>query len=233
MKTAIMQPYVFPYLGYFQLISSVDCFVFYDDVNFIKRGWINRNKILVNGNESLFSIPLVKASQNKLINEIHLVNDNKWTNQFLNTIQTNYKKAPFFKEGFELVETVLSAHHKSISDLAIDSVIKTCDYLGMNRNFQLSSANYFSTKGLPKADRLVEITKLSGSTTYINAQGGKQLYDKPYFESKHVDLFFLIGQLKEYPQFENQFVPGLSMIDLIMFNDLEQINQMLNHYYLD
>ena len=92
MRIAIMQPYTFPYLGYFQLINAVDTFVFYDDVNFIKRGWINRNNILVNGQGSLFTIPLLKASQNKQINEVEVVFDEKWKNQFFKSIEYNYKK---------------------------------------------------------------------------------------------------------------------------------------------
>src|SRR5690606_3799363 len=100
MKIAIMQPYLFPYLGYFQLINAVETFVFYDDVNFIKRGWINRNQILVDNKAALFTVPLKKASQNKLINEIDMAIDEKWLSQFFKTIEQNYKNAPYFDDTF-------------------------------------------------------------------------------------------------------------------------------------
>ena len=108
MKVAIMQPYFFPYIGYFQLINLVDVFVVYDDVNYIKKGWINRNNILINKKSFLFSLPLQNMSQNKLINEIFLVEDTNWRISLLNTIQITYKNAPYFDEVYSLIEEIIS-----------------------------------------------------------------------------------------------------------------------------
>jgi len=167
MKIAIMQPYLFPYIGYFQLINAVDKFVFYDDVNFIKRGWINRNKILINGKAHLFSIPLKKASQNKSINEIELAVDQKWLSGFYATLKQNYKKAKYFDVIFSLIEIIFSSNHTIISDFTINSITTLCHYLGISTIFEKSSMKYAFTKELNKEDRLIEITKINNTTEYI------------------------------------------------------------------
>lgn len=227
-----MQPYIFPYLGYFQLIHATDTFVFYDDVNFIKRGWINRNRILVNGGNQLFTVPLKKASQNRLINEIELAIDAVWLKQFYKTIEHNYKKAPYFEQTYELIKSIFQEPHKNISELAIHSVITICDYLEMNKNFVISSEKYHETKGQEKSERLINITKACNGTEYINPKGGKALYDKTVFESAGLALKFLESKPVEYLQFKNKFVPNLSIIDVLMFNSPEEINVMLKQYEL-
>ena len=146
-----MQPYIFPYIGYFQLINAVDKFVFYDDVNFIKRGWINRNKILVNKEEKLFTIPVLKASQNKLINEIEVEIDEKWLQKFNTTLEQCYKKAPFFESTYQLIQDVFSTKHETIAELAIDTIVKISNHLELTTVFEESSLSYSDTKGLEKA----------------------------------------------------------------------------------
>ena len=209
MKIAIMQPYVFPYIGYFQLVSAVDKFVFYDDVNYIKKGWINRNRILVNNEANLFTIPVLKASQNKLINEIKLGIDEKWICQFYSTLEHNYKKAPYYHETILLIQQVINQQSTSISDLAIASIELISNYLMIPTSFEKSSTNYQTSKGMEKADRLIEICKLNHVETYINPVGGKELYDKPYFKAKNVDLFFIINKITPYQQFKTHFIGGL------------------------
>jgi len=233
MKIAIMQPYIFPYIGYFQLINAVDKFIFYDDVNYIKRGWINRNQILINGEAKLFTIPVIKASQNKLIKEIDVNLDTKWMKQFLSTLEFNYKKAPYFKETFELVERVLNYNVTAISDMAINSNIVIAEYLNLSTSFEVSSKLYSNTKGMAKADRLIEICKINNAIDYINPSGGNVLYDKEYFLKKGVSLYFIDNKIIPYQQFNNGFVGGLSMIDLLMFNNKNEIREMLNQYQLN
>lgn len=232
MKIAIMQPYIFPYIGYFQLINAVDVFVFYDDVNFIKSGWINRNQLLVNNEANLFSIPLQKVSQNKLINETHLAYDSKWLTQFYTTLTLNYKKAPFFEPTFELIKSIFETSHSTIADLCIDSIIKTSNHLGLNTVFETSSEKYHETKGMEKAERLINICQSNQINTYINPAGGRELYQKDTFSKQGIDLLFIKNELTPYPQFNNDFVPGLSIIDVMMFNNKEDIKKMLNQYHL-
>jgi hypothetical protein len=232
MKVAIMQPYLFPYIGYFQLISAVDTFVFYDDVNFMNRGWINRNRILSNGKDLLFTVPLKEASQNKLINEIETDITEKWKSKFYKTMHFSYSKAPYFIDVMARIESVFISGNTNISELSERSVVEICNYIGIQKKFEKSSLKYGTTKGMEKADRLIEITKLSGHNQYINVRAGEELYDKEYYKSKEVDLFFISPKLNQYKQFSNDFIPGLSIIDVLMFNSIPQVIDMLNEYEL-
>lgn len=232
MNVAIMQPYIFPYVGYFQLIKAVDFFIFYDDVHFIKRGWINRNQLLINDKANLFSVPLKKPSQNKLINEIKLGLDQQWLKQFYSTVEFSYKKAPFYKEIFPLIQSVFEENHTTISDLAIDSVKKIANYLEVSTHFELSSEKYPQTKGMKKANRLIEICSIKKTKNYINPYGGIDLYDKNYFKKHNINLYFIKNFISTYQQFTDDFVGGLSIIDVLMFNHKQDVKEMLNEFKL-
>lgn len=232
MKMAIMQPYFFPYIGYFQMINAVDKFVFYDDVNYIKRGWVNRNKILINGKDALVTVPLKKASQNKLINEIELSFDEKQKRKMLSTIELTYKKAPFFNQVIGVIEKAINSDKKTIGEYASNTVIAMCNYLMVNTEFYFSSKLSPESKGMDKADRLIYITKKQGSNQYINAVGGQELYKKDYFTSNDVDLYFIKPLRIEYLQFNSSFIPWLSIIDVLMFNSKEEVMILLNKYKL-
>lgn len=233
-KIAIMQPYIFPYLGYFQLINAVDEFVFYDDVNFIKRGWINRNRILYNNHEKLITFPCIKPSQNKLIKDIVIDLKQKEYSNLIETLKQAYNKAPFFHKIYPMIESILNSKVDTISDLAIKSVSVFCDFLEIDTELKISSVDYSDSVGEKRVERLVNITKKSNSYDYINALGGKMLYDKSEFKNKGINLYFLKPNLKEYNQFEgNNFVSGLSMIDIMMFNDLNVIKGMLENYTIE
>jgi hypothetical protein len=229
-----MQPYIFPYIGYFQLIAAVDRFVFYDDVNFIKKGWINRNNLLVNASSSTFTIPLKKVSQNKLINEIQVDIDDKWLKQFYSTVYFNYKKAPFYDKVIELIEKIINERNKTafVSDLAMQSVINVSEYIGLSTKFEVSSELYSETKGMEKAERLKKICKLNHSDTYINPPGGIELYDKSDFLNSGINLQFIKSQNVTYKQLDGIFVPWLSIIDVLMFNDVDAVKMMLKEYEL-
>jgi hypothetical protein len=222
MSIGIVQPYLFPYLGYFQLISEVETFVFYDDVNFITQGWINRNKVLVNGKANYFTIPCKNASQNKLINEVKHAMTDKKRGKLLRKIKFSYSNAPFFDDIFPIVENVLHTKSSHIADLAMQSIRQTVGYLNLDTTFKISSEEYHNT-GLGKAERLIDICKQEKKTTYINPTGGKDLYDKEEFRSEGITLQFIEPSLEKYKQFDNDFIPGLSIIDVMMFNAPEKI----------
>ena len=229
MKVAIMQPYFFPYIGYFSLIKVVDLFVFYDDVNYIKGGWVNRNRILINSEAKYLTLNVKNGSQNKLINEIEF-DDNR--QKLLKTIELNYKKAPYFKQVWPLLETNLKLKTTSLADIAINSVRSVTNYLGMQTKFEISSVSYPETKGLERSERLIQICRKTHADTYINAIGGIDLYDKNDFLKNHINLQFLKPQLLQYKQYKETFIPGLSIIDVLMFNSIEEINKMLESYKL-
>ncbi len=230
-SVAVMQPYFFPYLGYFQLVNAVDHFVFYDDVNFITNGWIHRNRILIDGKPKYFTIPCKKASQNKLINEIDHALDEKKRKKLLKQIKYSYGKAPFFENVYPIIEEVLTSNHEKVSKLAAESILQCSKYLGIDTDFKFSSMEYENTN-LERADRLIDITKKEGAKVYINALGGTELYDKEYFKKQEVRLCFLNPELPEYGQFDNPFVPNLSIIDVIMLNAPDKVSRYLENYEL-
>ena len=233
MKVAVMQPYLFPYIGYFQLVNAVDYFVFADDVNYIKRGFINRNKILLNNQEQYFTVPCHKPSQNRLINEIKIADDMKgYPENILLTIRQAYKKAPFFTEVFPIIESLFHSGIDSIATLAARSVQSVAKYMEIEVDFKFSSVSFSHTKGQERSARLINITKESGSDHYINPIGGNMLYDKEHFKSHGITLEFLSPQIRPYTQFTDDFVPNLSIIDVLMFNSPEQTKILLEQYKL-
>lgn len=228
MRVAIMQPYLFPYIGYFQLINAVDTFVIYDDVNYINRGWINRNNILINNEKKLFTISLKEASQNKLINEIEICDDFQ---KFLKTLRLNYSKAPFLDDVYPLIEKITSFENKRLSDFTLNSLIEIILYLNIKKEFILSS-NLLKKNFLKGQDKIINICETLNATTYVNAIGGNELYNKDIFLKHNIKLLFIKTELISYKQFNNEFVPWLSIIDLLMFNSKEKIKSMLNQYEL-
>lgn len=229
-----MQPYVFPYIGYFQLIKAVDVFVFYDDVNFIKQGWVNRNKILVAGKEFVFTIPLKDASSFTTIRDTQVNNQlfEKWKVKFLRTLEQSYKKAPFFLEIYQLISHILEKDFLSIADIANESIIRISSHLGLKTRFISSSSEYADTKSLDRENRLIEIIKRNRHIKYINPIGGRELYSKESFLKNGIELNFIKTNFSAYKQFNNDFVPWLSIIDVLMFNSTEEINVMLDQHDL-
>ena len=228
-----MQPYVFPYIGYFQLINAVDKFVFYDDVNYIKGGWINRNKLLLNGKENLFTIPLNNSSSFSMIKdtEVHSTLFPIWKKKFLKSIEQSYGKTPFFNEVFPVIERVFVGT-KTISDVSIKSIKEVLSYLELDRKFYISSKDFGHTKDLGREDRLVEICMLLNSKYYVNMYGGIDLYTKEYFLKNNIILEFLEPTIKVYPQICNSFISGLSIIDVLMNNSKENVFSLINEYSL-
>ena len=232
MSLAIVQPYLFPYIGYFHLISKVDTFVFYDDVNFITRGWINRNKVLVNGKAKYLTIPCKDASQHKLINEVEHALTDKKRGKLLRMIKFSYSNAPFFDDVFPIVESVLNSESSFIADIAEESIRSCCAYLGIDATLKVSSET-FDNAGLDRTERIVDICRQEEASTYINPPGGKELYEKADFKKHGIELKFIEPELKKYSQFDHEFVPGLSIIDIMMFNAPEKIRtELLTAYRL-
>ncbi len=234
MKIAIMQPYIFPYIGYFQLIYEADVFVFYDDVNFIKQGWINRNRILLEGKEYVFTLPLNNASSFNTIKEtkVDRKNFNKWKIKFLKSLDYAYKKAPNYKEIYDLVHTVINTEFETISDYAIESIKRVTFYLDLKTKFYCSSIDFGSTKVLDRESRIIEISKLINANNYINPIGGEFLYEKDVFSLAGIQLNFLEPSPVDYQQFGTSFIPWLSIIDVLMFNSKDEIIKMLNQFDL-
>jgi len=228
-----MQPYFFPYIGYFQLIKASNIFVFYDDVNYIKGGWINRNNFLLNGEKRMITIPLVKASSYKQINEININESSGFRKKIIKSIYQSYSKAPFFDQVFPLFQDVIHAKIDKIAELSCLSVKKICDYLDFHVEFKSSSVDFADNKGLEKSERLLDICRKEDVEEYINPEGGKKLYKKNIFIKEGVNLYFLKSGIQTYPQFNNEFISSLSMIDVMMFNSKQDCIELVNKYTLE
>lgn len=228
MTLAVMQPYLFPYIGYWQLINAVDTFVIYDDVNYINKGYINRNSILVCGKSQQIILELISASQNKFINTTEVGNN---SSKLLKTIEMSYKKAPYFDIVFPIIENILNQEEKNLAKFIGYSLQKLYSYLEIGTKFVYSS-DIEKDNSLKAQDKILDICKKLDATNYINAIGGQELYDKEKFQARNIKLNFLKTELIEYKQFKNDFVPYLSIIDILMFNSVSEIKQMLCKYEL-
>lgn len=231
MKVGIMQPYFFPYIGYFQLMNLTDVYVIYDDVNYITRGWINRNRILNNDSYSYFNLELSSASQNKLIKEIEVIHDAKLTESKLKTLKHTYGRAPYFNDVYPIISEILTYEETNLALYLKNLLTKVASYLGIQTKFILSS-EIDKDNTLKGQDKILAICKSLGATEYYNASGGQELYDYDTFAKENIRLAFLEANLTPYKQFNNPFVPGLSIIDVMMFNSKEEIQKMLNDYHL-
>ncbi|MHA1342680.1 MAG: WbqC family protein [Promethearchaeota archaeon] len=231
MKLGIMQPYLFPYIGYFQLINAVDKFIILDDVNFIKRGWINRNYILVNGKKNLFTVPLEKASQNKLIKDTYVVSDTKWKINFLKTIKFSYSRAPYFKNIYPIIQIIINNKENNLSKFIYYSLIKINEYLNIKTKI-VPSSEIYRNNHLKGQYRILDICKKEKANHYINPPGGQELYERALFEKNGIKINFIKTNYFFYKQFNNEFVPNLSILDILMFNSKDRIYQFLKEYML-
>ncbi len=234
MKLSIMQPYFLPYLGYWQLIASADSFVIYDDVNFIKGGWINRNRYLYHGQPKYFNITMSGASPNKKINEVGLMKDPRYqpAKKLLSTFRMAYQKAPMYPQVFPLLEEILLYETDMLAPYLEHSIRAVCRYLEIPTRILLSSRIREKNCALTGKDKVIDICRCLGAGTYINASGGRRLYHHDDFEAAGIRLWFIEMDPIEYPQFGDPFVPGLSIVDVLMFNEREQVQKMLGKYQL-
>lgn len=226
-----MQPYFLSYIGYFQLIHAVDVFVVYDDVNYIKKGWINRNNLLVNGKGFLFSIPLKDVSQNKFINQIEIDENSGWRTDLLKTITLSYKKAPFFAEVFPILEDIIGYKENNLAKLITYSLSKICNFLSIETEI-MTSSDIDKNNDLKGQDKIIEICKKIKADNYVNAIGGIELYDRDAFIKDDISLHFIKSNTINYSQFKNEFIPWLSIIDVMMFNSQERIKDLIKQYQL-
>ena len=231
MKVAVMQPYILPYLGYWQMITAVDKFVLFDDVNYIVRGWINRNNILMNGNAHLFTLPLNGASPNKLIKELTLQNNVKERNKLLRSIECSYRKAPMFQTVFPIISHIINNEEEDLVKFLLFQFREIYEYLGIKDNMILSS-EIPQNPELKAQDKIMGICKYLGADHYINAIGGQELYDRDYFAAENMQLSFIKMNKISYKQFGNEFVPHLSIIDVLMFNTVEETRKLLTDFEL-
>lgn len=234
MKVAIMQPYFFPYIGYWQLMNAVDKFIILDDVNYIMRGYINRNSILINGEPHRFTIPIQQASQNKLIQDTKLNFQEKDKKKFITMLTNAYKKAPYYQKVMPIIEEIIFNEEEDLTTYLHKSLEGICNYLGIKTEIYRSSQIQKNTL-LKAQDRIIEICKKMQAEVYINPCGGRTLYNYKAFEKEDIQLFFLDTKSEKivYQQGVETFKPNLSIIDVMVFNSVETIKMFLEAYELN
>ena len=229
MKVGIMQPYFLPYIGYFQLIGAVDLFVVYDNIKYTKKGWINRNRILQNGAYEIFSLPLKNDSDYLDIGERELSIDFN-RQKLLNQLKGAYQRAPYFSKTFPLVEEIVLCDDLNLFRFLHHSIVKLCEHLLIKTEIRISSTIPIDHK-LKGQDKVLALCKALGSEEYINAIGGLELYSKEAFMQQGIELKFIKSKPFEYQQFSHEFVPWLSIIDVMMFNPLCEIQTRASKCY--
>ncbi|MCX5830466.1 MAG: WbqC family protein [Deltaproteobacteria bacterium] len=225
MKIGIMQPYFFPYIGYFQLIKAVDVFVVYDNIKYTKKGWINRNRMLQNGKDVMFSLPLKSGSDFLDVRERELATEFN-RDKLLNQFKDAYHRAPYFEQTFPLVEQIVRNEELNLFRFLHYSLAKTCEHLGITTEIRASS-DIGIDHDLKSQDKVLALCAAVGANTYLNPIGGVELYDKGRFMGEGIDLHFLKTDEFSYSQFGNGFIPWLSILDVMMFNSKEAITKML------
>lgn len=229
MKVAIMQPYFFPYIGYFQLIAAVDVFIVYDNIKYTKKGWISRNRILQNGRDMMLSLPLKSDSDYLDVYQRELAADFN-RDKLLNQIKCAYLRAPYFAQTFPLVEQIVRYEDTNLFSFLHYSIVKICEHLGVTTEIRVSSSIAIDHE-LKSQDKVLALCEAVGATIYVNAIGGMELYSKETFMEKGIKLKFIQSLPFEYTQFGDAFVPWLSIIDVMMFNSLDTIKTCISTNY--
>lgn len=230
MKVAIMQPYFFPYIGYWQLINAVDKFVIYDNIKYTKKGWINRNQILANNKAKIFTAPIQKDSDLLDVNQ-RFISDSWDKSKMLNLIKSSYSRSPQYKKVMPLIEKCLLVEEENLFNFLYVNLTNILDFLEIKTDIIISSTLDID-HNLKSQDRVIATCKKLGATQYINPQGGINLYNKLEFEKNRIDLKFLFSDQITYKQYSDRFLPWLSIIDILMFNETTTIKKFLQQFTL-
>jgi hypothetical protein len=234
MRIALMQPYFLPYIGYFQLIGAVDEFLIYDGVQFSKGGWVNRNRLLLNGEPHYFSLPLRKDTLGGSIGEVELSEDHigKAKAKILGQFHASYQRAPHYSGILPIIEEILACPSINLSSFVHHSLQILCQHLGISTPLSLASDLSGVNPNASRQDRVIDICKVKEATEYLNSIGGVSLYTKEAFAGHGISLAFLESALPPYAQAGAEFVPALSIVDVLMWNGIGKTAAMLSDYRL-
>lgn len=253
MKLAIMQPYFMPYIGYFQAISAVDKYILYSNLNFIKESWMNRNRVLMrDGKIVTITVPLKSKSSYSMIYDVEIDNSKPWKEKMLKTIQMCYSKKPFYKEIFDLLNSMLTPEYTHLKDLNNSTIVSISHYLDIQTVIDVDNSRFLDmengmvnieedyshlpyllkTKPIRKVARVIEMCRREGSNDFYNAIGGQELYSKEEFKQYDIRLNFVRTNNIEYRQDskKGEFVPNLSIIDVLMNNGKDGTKELLQEF---
>lgn len=227
-----MQPYFLPYIGYFQLIAAADVFVVYDNIKYTKKGWINRNRFLLNGSDALFSLPIKSDSDFRYVVERELASEFR-PEKLIKQFKGAYNRAPNFKETIQLIEKIVLFEDRNLFRFILHSLQMICRHLDI-RTTICTSSNIPIDHQLKAQEKVLALCLERGAQTYINAVGGLKLYDKEIFAAHGIELKFIKPKPFEYAQLENEFVSWLSIVDVLMFNSTDTVREAIlgNHEFI-
>ena len=227
MRVAIMQPYFLPYIGYFQLINAADTFVVYDNIQYTKKGWINRNRFLCNHMDAVFSIPLKKDSDFLNVDQREIAASYDRA-KLIHQLRAAYQKAPYFSEAMSVIESVIRHPETNLFRYIRQSIVAVCEYLNIHSKI-VDSSTIDIDHSLKAQNKVIAICEAMGASVYINSTGGMSLYSTSAFAARGIDLQFLKSMPFVYPQFGQPFVPSLSILDVMMFNEASEISKTLKN----
>lgn len=233
-SAGIMQPYFFPYLGYFGLIKHTDRFILFDTPQFMRHGWVDRNRVLKAGEGWLYLRPaLVKAALGTAIKDVRIDNTQPWRQKIVAQLDGYRKVAPHFRRVRALVEEAIAPDFENIAALDRATLQAVCDYLGINRKIEILSDLALALPAEAEPDEwALNICLALGINEYRNPPGGLAFFDASKYERAGVELLFQRPLLPEYDQRRTPFEPGLSIIDAMMFNQPEVVSDMLDSFEL-
>ena len=232
----MMQPYFFPYLGYFGLIHATDCWVVFDTPQYIRRGWVNRNRVLSAGN-SLWKyarVPVARTVRSTAIREVRITSTQDWKTDLFNQLETyRLHNAPYYQETVDFLHETLKFDTDRLSTLLTHCLKSSCERLDIPFNCHVFSESDLRLPEITDPGQwALETSRALGATEYINPPGGREIFDHDHFHSAGISLKFLEPRLPEYNQGLHQFVSGLSIIDVMMWNDIPTVKNMIASYQL-
>lgn len=212
--TIIRQPGFLPYLGYFKKIQSCDVFVHYDDSQYSINDWDNRNKIRIVDGSRWITVPVKKPFKKKLF-EVEIAYNEDWVSKQKNIIKESYQNTPFFKDYWSDIEKIYEKKHNKLVDLNYDFIDYFNSVLEIDtRIIKSSDMNLSSTK----SQKILDICKKINVTTYISGEEGKDYLDEKLLTDNGIKIIYEKFQHPKYNQFQKEFIPNMSIIDLI-FNE--------------
>jgi hypothetical protein len=224
-RVGIMQPYFLPYLGYYQLIENCDVFVLYDNIEYSKRGWINRNRMLFNGAPRTFTLPLAHSSDHLDIADKQIAAEFN-PDKLFSLFRQAYRRAPHWESVNGTVVDVLRFPNRNLFDFLKNALELTTSAMGVDTPV-ISSSGVDIHPRLHGQDRVLATCQALGATEYVNPIGGLELYDGNAFRQQGIELRFLRSGLSPYRQFNNTFVDSLSVVDAMMFLDADELSLRL------
>lgn len=225
-----MQPYFLPYIGYFQLIKGVDEFIIYDNIQYSRKGWIQRNRMLENGKDVFISLSLKKDSDYLDVRDRKL--SAQWPQdkkRLLRRISANYRRAPFYSDIFPLIENIFNYENDNLFEFIFNSVKEICNLLDINTKITISSTLDID-HSLRSQEKVIALVKNVQGQIYLNPIGGLELYNNQDFIDSNIKLEFHKAKPISYTQFKNEFIPWLSILDILMFNPVSQVKEWLEAY---